>query len=313
MKILKHSLFTSVVNKMRLIHHQDDTAKLSLLITGMSGTGKSTLVDWYEQQYPVEYTPEVTLKRVICVHLTKPNSPINLLEQIINAMGTSYIPRRRTLNKLLHQLKCLLEACQTELIILDEAQECLPDSDGIKAQSMAKAFVAIIDKCNVPLILIGTPALKRLLKLKYLADVKNISREEQLSRRFIAPCQLNIFLSHCDAWVNVINFFGKTKGLRNLNTKDADILDRLYVATYGRIGLIKKLFAFTQLNETSDLQATFYDAYELVDTTGEANPFNQQDYTYAAIIKKAENIERIYFTHNKTHPSEKRVADRLFH
>jgi len=299
MPILQHTLFTSVVNRMQLVHKQSSRVKFSLVVTGVSGTGKSTLANWYAEQFPEVDTSEVTLKRVLNVHLTKPSSPVNLVEQIIHAMGTSSTAKRQSLEGVVYQLNCLLKACKTELIILDEVQECLPDSDGIRAQAMAKAFVAIIDKCKVPLVLIGTPALTRILKLEYLADTSGISREEQLSRRFITSCKLNIFLSHCDSWMKAINFFGEKKRLRKLNRKDVELLDRLYVATYGRIGLVEKLFSFASFDTFSDLNQVFHDAYELSDTTGEANPFNLTDYTYAAIKKKAQNIERIYFTHSK--------------
>jgi len=294
MNLLRHWYFDDTVKRIHLVHQQTDETKYSLVVVGLSGTGKSRLAKWYQKQFPVVKTPEVPSIPVVYVHLKQPSSPNNLIEQIINALGTSIVARKQTLDKMIHQLKTLLEKCKTELVILDEVQECLPDTDGPKAQSMAKAFVAIIDKCKIPLILLGTPSLKRILKLKYRADKEGVSKEEQLSRRFIATCDLSIFISRTDEWLEVVNFFGSKAGMRMLHEHDASLLDRIYVATGGRIGLIKKLFTFTDFTNKSNEIKVLYDGYQLVDTTGCPNPFNNKQYCARTIKIKAQSIERIY-------------------
>jgi len=299
MKVLRHWYFDDVVKKINLIHQQTDESKYSLLVVGVSGAGKSKLAKWYKSQFPETKATEVVLKPVVYVHLKQPNSPNNLLEQIITGMGTSIFPRSKTVYNLVLQLKVLLKECKTELIIIDETQECLPDTDGPKAQSMAKTFVAILEQCKVPLILMGTPALKRILKLKYRADKKGFSKEEQLSRRFLATCDLAIFISRTDEWLEAVNFFGEKAGMRKLIKGDITLLDRIYVATGGRIGLLKKLFAFADFIRKVDEVTTLYISYQLVDTTGQPNPFNSKQYCAQAIEKKAESIERIYANYSK--------------
>ncbi|WP_105172413.1 ATP-binding protein [Pseudoalteromonas sp. T1lg24] len=264
-----HASFKSIVGRISEVHKQAGDRKYSLIITGLSGSGKSSLGEWYE----AKYTDDDKHKSVIYVELCQPSSSLNFVAQIIEAIGVPILNRRPSFSGALHQLKRIIQERNIEMLILDEVQECLPDKDGIKAQQMAKTLVSIINLCAIPTVLMGTPSVTRIIELDYLSDGQGLAREEQLSSRFLAPVSLNHLNRRNQDWQETIAFFKSKHSLR-IDVENEDLLDRIYVASQGKIGFIDRLFSFVDKNQTENPMELFFESYQICDTTKEVNPFN---------------------------------------
>lgn len=272
--MFNHPVLTQKIETIEQIHQQNGELKYSMLLTGESGSGKTYLAKLYLDRYPHKDTIEKILIPVLYCKLTQTKTATDLLLQLTGALGAStdrpttktYIAQKR----LVH----LLKEHHVELIIVDEVQECLPDIDGITAQRMAKQFAALIDDAKIPLLLIGTPLAARLLKLRYGSTKCQTHGEEQLSRRFIARQLLLPIPPRCQAWLNCINYFCSKYIFQSLTIQDKAMLNRIYVATQGKLGLIEKLFAFLPPKNTEITVENLFYSFNLSINTQVTNPFD---------------------------------------
>ena len=179
-----------------------------------------------------------------------------------------------------------------ELVIIDEVQECLTDIDGITSQRMAKQIAALLDNNpSVSFVLLGTPVANRLLNLKYGKATCRLKNEEQLSRRFLAEKMLRSIPSRCQCWIDCCNYFAEEFNFETFTLSDKPILNRLHVATLGKIGLLKKLFAIAQTVENSDLMSRFEIAYLTGINSSAFNPFDTLNYSNNDITDILESRE----------------------
>lgn len=256
------------------IHSSCVIPKYSLLMTGESGVGKTFIAKHYCAMYPSIEMPEKTVYRVLYCKLMQTKSAIDLLLQLTMALGA--IPARTTTKVYLAQKRLLhlLKEHKVELIILDEVQECLPDVDGIMAQRMAKQFASLIDCSGIPLVLLGTPTAARLLNLKYGDSKHQLFGEEQLSRRFISEQRIYPIPQRCQAWLDCVNYFCDKFIFEKFSMQDKAVLNRLYLATNGKPGLIEKLFHFLPQEQTAIAPDELQQSYQLSISSTSINPFD---------------------------------------
>ncbi|MDP2636740.1 MULTISPECIES: AAA family ATPase [unclassified Pseudoalteromonas] len=267
------------------VHNQQFDKGYGLLITGLSGTGKTFLAKYYQSQFKVRKTPELTIHPVIYVKLSETRTATDLLLQIIksftNVLG-------RSSNKAFvvqDRLSALLIAHQVELIIIDEVQECLTDIDGITSQRMAKQIAALIDNNpQVGIVLFGTPVAGRLLQLKYGKSKERLRGEEQLSRRFLSEQSLTIIPSRCDCWLNCCNYAAETFKFSTFSRNDLALLNRLHVATEGKIGLLLKLFSIASFSSGETNIERFESAYLTGINSSAYNPFDEDVFSDTHVL-----------------------------
>ncbi|MEP4888684.1 MAG: ATP-binding protein [Aliiglaciecola sp.] len=260
---------------LKRVHHKRFDANFSLLITGLSGTGKSYFAASYLKQYPSSNTPELKVRPVVYVKLTETRTAVDLLLQIVKAFTNVVGNNVNKAHFVQDRLTVLLREHRVELIIIDEVQECLTDIDGITSQRMAKQIAALLDNNpNIALMMLGTPVAGRLLRLKYGKSTERLKGEEQLSRRFMAEQQLQIIPSRCQCWINCCNYFAKKYRFPTFSLDDKQLLNRLHIATEGRMGLLNKLFSVAQIFEQSHFPKKLEDAYLASINSSAFNPFN---------------------------------------
>ena len=93
-----------------------------LLIGGPSGMGKTTCLNALTMMFEPEITDEVTLVRIVKVDAPANNrSSKAMFRRIINALGLSYLVSDSE-DELFDTALAFLDACQVELIIIDEIQ-----------------------------------------------------------------------------------------------------------------------------------------------------------------------------------------------
>jgi hypothetical protein len=190
------------------------------------------------------------------------------------------------------RLSFLLRAHKVKLVIIDEVQECLTDIDGITSQRMAKQLAALIDNNpEVALALFGTPVASRLLKLKYGKSTERLKGEEQLSRRFLSEHALNIIPSRCVCWLNCCNYVAEQFQQESFSIDEKPILNRLHVATEGKIGLLTKLFAIASKSNEPTLIKKLESSYLTGINSSAFNPFDTETLNDDAVIDILESRE----------------------
>ncbi|KTF14777.1 ATP-binding protein [Pseudoalteromonas sp. H105] len=267
------------------VHNQQFDKAYGLLITGLSGTGKTFLAKNYQSQFKVRKTPELTTYPVVYVKLSETRTATDLLLQIIKSF-TNVLGRHSNKAFVVQdRLSALLVAHQVELIIIDEVQECLTDIDGITSQRMAKQIAALIDNNpQVGIVLIGTPVAGRLLRLKYGKSKERLQGEEQLSRRFLSEQTLTIIPSRCDCWLNCCNYAAEIFKFSPFSRNDLVLLNRLHVATEGKIGLLLKLFSIASFSSEETNIEKFEDAYLTGINSSAYNPFDEDAFSDTHVL-----------------------------
>lgn len=283
---------TSTTEAWEYISKIHQNKNYSGLLTGVSGVGKSYLAKTYTQQFPQSELDEKNIIPVLYVKLGATSTPTDLLHQILMALGCTVMNSKERPYTALERLLHLLNEQSVELIIIDEVQECLPDTDGIRAQQMAKQFAGLVDKASIPVILMGTPLAKRIIELAY----KGGDKEEQLSRRFLAPHQLSPCPSQCQAWINMVNFYQLKYGFNRLTAQShKDLLNRIYIATNGMHGLLNKLYAQmlpADYKNTAQYIRAFEEAYKFAIRNSEDNPFNADMINAQQTERNIEDLDR---------------------
>lgn len=284
--------YSKVWQNMLKVVQQNIDYPYSLLIYGQSGVGKTTIGKRFAQELNknvVQVPSSHPIYPALYVKLTTLKSPAQLLSQILWVMGVTSVRGRPEVHALIRRLKLLLKEHQVKVIILDEMQNALPFAAGQKLLEISKTLTELLDDTNVPLILLGTPALTKLLEIDKRSQ--DFQLEEQIARRFRSPIKLPSFPSRAKAWIEAINFVTAKKGIAPLTAKDWQIISRLHIATDGRMALLQKLISLSKLSTelTSDtalnaLKDAFNEGF-----MEKLNPFDL-DHLSAKELKKITSI-----------------------
>lgn len=213
----------------------------SLLVLGQSGVGKSALARAYCESHPMVPTPTKLIMPVIYIALTDTTTPKALVEQLLFALNVTAHNRATTLLGLQDRLLNLLRDHKVEMVIIDEVQECLPRAHGPARQKIIKLLTWLIDHSKIPFALFGTPIAENLLR--FGANTEEYKTEEQFSRRCYAAVRLVAIPPRCDSWLASVNYFLKKRSHSVFDIKyqsHKTLLDRLYLATSGKFGLLEK-------------------------------------------------------------------------
>ena len=222
-------------------HHKQCEKTYNLLVLSQSGVGKSALAKAYKAEYPSVKINEKLIIPVIYIALTDTASPKALVEQLLYSFNITRFNRSVSLLELQDRFLFLLKAHQVELIIIDEVQECLPRAQGPAKQKIIKLITWLTDHGGVPFVLFGTPIAKNMLQ--FGVDTEEYKTEEQLSRRCCAPIVLPAIQPFSKSWLKAVNFFLEKCSHPHLDASyksHQSIMNRLYLATKGKFGLLEK-------------------------------------------------------------------------
>ena len=113
----------------------------NLLVSGASGSGKSSALHWYTLCHMPTLQAQRTYIPVIMVEpLEDDKSRKSLLEQIVLSCGDTYIGQARPL-ELLNQVNACFAWCQTRLLIVDELNH-------LTTNKQRRQLLSITNKCG---------------------------------------------------------------------------------------------------------------------------------------------------------------------
>lgn len=207
------------------------------LVTGYQGVGKTTLYEYYADDYPRVETNDGTLVPCLTASIPVPATVKGLVTALLEALGDAD-PGKGNIVTQTMRLKTLLKACETEIIFLDEFQHIIDRDSERVLKTTADWLKNLINSTKISVVLLGMPNCTKIL-----------DANSQLRRRFSIRKSIEPF-----AWLREEN--GKTDyPMRKLlkliemklplekasNLADPDMAKRIFYASGGVIDSIMKL------------------------------------------------------------------------
>jgi hypothetical protein len=270
---IEYPRLTRLLEKIKHCHEYSKIAAEPecMFISGYSGTGKTTLYEYYEKQYPrtrKESGANIpVLSAVVPQRATEKTLVSELLarmEDPIAEKGSAYSQTSR--------LKIFISDCGVEIVFLDEFQHFVDrDSDKI-LKNVSDWLKNLINATRKPIVLLAQP---------YAKQVLDVTGNEQLQRRFLLRETLEPF-----GWMNEEESDSKKKDDKKnefrgflaavdeklpfnqrSNLSDPVLAFRFYCGTNGRVSKIMAILrkatelALDRSLEALDL-AVLAEAYE---------------------------------------------------
>ena len=275
--IIEHPGYLETMQKIELLHQRSKLAGVAggLLITGHTGSGKSTAKTQYAERYPRQEAMDRTHIRVLVVDT--PSSPTvrSLVAAMLTAMGDP-ASQKGTAEEKTERLYKLLKGCGVELLIIDEFQHFLDRGKFSEACTVTDWLKNLLNRANIPVVLIGLPRSAYVLELN-----------EQLRRRFSSRYSLRpLAFAHVDdiqQFRALLNAVQQQLPIQSLALSAYEMAQRFHVATHGLMDYLAKLIdGAVQIAAARQLLAldlrTYAEAFiESVwrDCPSELNPFSQ--------------------------------------
>lgn len=222
-----------------------------LLITGLSGTGKTTVIETPLQLYPVAVIHEgVTpgISRQVQLVWLRVTCPINagvrglclgILQSIDQATGTTYLPEwlksRCSTDELLQTIYTTIRNLQIGLLVLDEMQHLR--SATYKDQMSLLNFLVNLNAAGTPLVLIGTYAIQGILE-KQLRNARRASG--------VGMVQMPRFERESEPWSVLLASLWSCQWVRNPGPLTSEIEEALYDCSLGIWDTVVKVFYAAQ-------------------------------------------------------------------
>ena len=310
---IPHKLFADALQKVEDCLSSSEIAvePNACLVTGLPGTGKSTLSrnlirDIEEQIPPRTIVSDDSIKKTKPAFYIKLDSDITtkrLAKSMLIALGGEKITGDST--DLTMRLIKLLATCETQLIILDEFHHLLLRGAEKTKETVCNWVKYLLDTSGVAILILGTPDCEKI-----------IDDNGQLSRRVCFRSQLEPFeysLSAKAEYMKVIKALNKAFEKYGEVTISPMLTDEhmalaLYVATGGLMDSIRKLLAYMLAEAHKHDKHTvgfseFTEAYGSLKLEGailpqssnkksDPNPFTMSMADLTALVSKASNQSR---------------------
>lgn len=179
-----HPRFKRALDLIKRCHESTKISKdpQCMLITGKSGSGKSTIFDAYIQLNDrIVYEDTRTKKVILWAEIPSPTTIMSFLEALLEKLGDPF-PKSGTKGSKHRRLVNLIKDCGVELIMLDEFQHFVHPHNKKINYDVSDCFKSIVNQTKVPVVLFG------------LEESKNVLNcNDQLNRRFSMRYNIPLF------------------------------------------------------------------------------------------------------------------------
>jgi hypothetical protein len=205
-----------------------------MLMYGQSGSGKTTVLDYYVEQFPRKNKQGVI--QIPVLKVLTPESPTvkSLAEQILIALGDPAAERGSAATKT-RRIAHLFNKCSVEMLILDEFHHFYESHRVSEGRKVSDWLKNLLSDCKIPILLCGLPR-----------SIAALNANIQLRRRFSAPHHLREFSFGTED--DQLEFRGLLKEMEahlpvraRAPLSDPDIARRFFVASAGLIDYVVKI------------------------------------------------------------------------
>jgi len=234
--VIEYPEFTYGIRRLADAHQRFRSTRKGrgLIFVGQSGSGKSTVVNYYLRQFPHQETDSGRTMPVLRV-LT-PESPTvkTLAQAFLNAMAVPGADKGTAQEKTERVIR-YIHACGVEVIAIDEFQHFF---EGVRANRPARAvsdwLKNLLSACDIVVVLVGLPK-----------SILAINDNPQLRRRFASVHYLQPFGYVTAEEQHVFqDVLAGLQGLLPCPCIDLDLPDiaqRMYFASQGLIDYVIKI------------------------------------------------------------------------
>ncbi|GLX70801.1 TniB family NTP-binding protein [Paenibacillus glycanilyticus] len=176
--VIHHPSFQVILQEIYKCHmmSQDSSKPDCMCIFGDSGTGKTTVLEYYRDKFPRRKEEERDIIPVLLVELPSGAKPKDVASKILFSMKDPLfdIGTEKTMKaRIFH----LVEKCDVKLLVLDEFQH-VNDSENKRVKSNVADWIkGLVNEIKIPVILSGIPTAESLLKINEQLDTRFTNRQ----------------------------------------------------------------------------------------------------------------------------------------
>jgi hypothetical protein len=205
-----------------------------MLIKGLSGTGKSSFLNWHIQRFPRTYNDYGVTIPVLTATTPVPATVKSLATSLLESLRDP-AAEKGTVTTKTRRLVQLIISCDVELIILDEFQHFIDRDSQNVLQTISDWLKNLIIETKKPMVLIGMPYSDRILEAN-----------PQLQRRFSTRVSIDPFKwSTNEDRIEFRQFLYAVEQLlpfnKPSNLADESLALRMFVATGGIVAAVMSI------------------------------------------------------------------------
>lgn len=180
--VVLHPAFKTAVSKIEQLHlrHKETGDSKNLLLTGQSGAGKDTVIEYYTRKHQAFESEDRTIRPVLCVETPSAPTVKSLVQAIQLELSGKIISGSAEYQT--QRVYTLVKECGVEITFFNELQHVVDRKREHEMLKIADWLKNYINAVRTPVVLVGLPRIKRLLEAN-----------EQLRRRCSASCHLSAF------------------------------------------------------------------------------------------------------------------------
>lgn len=200
-----------------------------LLLYGLAGSGKTTVIEDFISRHPDISTPDGDIRRIITVEMPEATTKKALVNTILGELGyrASY---KDSANDIIADIVDKVKRIGVEMIIIDEGHHVV---SGKSIEAVTEFLKSLLNRIGCEIVVVGLP------------DLRKLHDYPQLNRRLVPDVVLEPYdwttIPGRMEFLILMKQFDKLLGLpETSNFGCEEMAMRMYVATGGSIGIVTK-------------------------------------------------------------------------
>lgn len=276
-QIIEHPKFTLAIREIARLHARGKVAGVAegLLFVAQTGSGKSTVLKYYEKKFPRIHSKRGTLIPVLRVDTPESPTVKTLAEAILFGMGDPAAAKGTATAKT-NRIIYFFKECGVELLLIDEFQHFYDGRNSKESQRVSDWLKNLINQVQTPVILAGLPR-----------SIAVVNANPQLRRRFGAPHYMQPF--SFDTEDEILEFRGVLHSIHSrlpvpcVSLSENNMARRFYYGSHGILDYVVKIIddavsRFGLDSEGNLTQESFETAFRRavwLDAPSHLNPFSK--------------------------------------
>lgn len=286
---------------------------LCMLVTGDTGSGKTTLIEHYAKVKQRIETGQSSEIPILSTSLPENATPITAAQQLLFDLGDPFYSKTDNIIELTAKLCTLIKNCRVEMIIIDEFQHMIEYRSKKVLFRAADWLKMLIVRAKIPIILFGLPYSELILQANKQLSGRFLLRQSLEPFRIKSTEDRRCYLSFLNAIDRALPF----KVLSGLATNQ-QLAIAIYVSSEGNLRKMMTLINYAvkkslkECEEQLNVNSLVFAADLL--NIGEENPFLSSKIEMKDVIEPSKTVgwETILGQRKISNSSKNLTIDDLF-